>query len=86
MKRILIQIDEATHQGLKARASREGRSIADLVRESIAGNRRNEPARSLEDFSFVGSGSLPADRKDRTSQNHDGALARAFSSRPRKRK
>jgi hypothetical protein len=86
MKRILIQIDEETHQGLKARASREKRSIADVVRESIAANRRNRPIRSVDDFSFVGSGSSPADRKDRTSQNHDRALASAFSARRRKRK
>ena len=86
MRRILIQIDEETHLGLKARASREGRSIADLVRESIAANRRNLPARSIDDFSFVGSGSSAGDRKDRTSENHDRALVSAFSARRRKRK
>jgi hypothetical protein len=83
MRRLLIQVDEETHQVLKARALRERRSVADLVRESIAMNRPNDAARSIGDFSFVGSGSSTADRKDRTSENHDRALASAFSRRKR---
>jgi hypothetical protein len=85
MKRLLIQVDEETHQVLKARASHERRSVADLVRESIALNRRNDAARSIDDFSFVGSGSSTADRKDRTSETHDRALASAFSRRKRRK-
>jgi hypothetical protein len=86
MRRIPIQIDEATYQALKTRAFREGRSIADLVRESIAVNTRNVTAHTIDDFSFVGSGSSPHDRKDRTSERHDDALATAFASRRKKRK
>ena len=85
MRRIPIQIDEETYQTLKARAYREDRSIADLVRESIAMNTRNGPP-SIDHFSFVGSGSAPADQKDRTSEQHDRALADAFAGRRRKRK
>lgn len=85
MKRIPIQIDEETHRALKARALREGRSIADLIRESIAVNRRNATPRSIDDYSFVGSGSSAADRKERTSENHDRALAAAFATRRRRR-
>lgn len=86
MRRIPIQIDEATYQALKTRAFREGRSIADLVRESIAVNTRNVTPRSIDDFSFIGSGSSPDDRKNRTSERHDNALAIAFESRRKKRK
>ena len=86
MRRIPIQIDEETYHALKARAHREDRSIADLVRESIAMNTRNGPPRSIDHFLFVGSGSATADRKDRTSEQHDRALADAFASRRRKRK
>ena len=86
MRRIPIQIDEETYQTLTARAYREDRSIADLVRESIAMNTRNGPSHSIDHFSFVGSGSAPADRKDRTSERHDRALADAFAARRRKRK
>jgi hypothetical protein len=86
MRRIPIQLDEDTYQALKARAYREDRSIADLVRESIAMNTRNGPPPSIDHFSFVGSGSAPADRNDRTSEQHDRALADAFASRRRKRK
>jgi predicted CopG family antitoxin len=86
VRRLPIQIDDEMYQLLKARAFREGRSIADLIRESIALNSRNAPPRSIEVFSFVGSGSSPADRKERTSERHDRALANAFAARMRKRK
>ena len=86
MRRIPIQIDEETYESLKTRAIREGRSIADLVRESIAMNRRNVAPRSVEEFSFVGSGSSPSDRKERTSENHDRALAIALAPGRRRKK
>jgi len=86
MRWIPIQIEESTYQALKARALRERRSIADLIRESIIANRQNLLPRSVEDFSFVDSGASPADRKDRTSENHDRVLAEAFAARSRKRK
>lgn len=86
MRRIPIQIEEETYQALKARAFREGRSIADIVRESIALANRNARPRSIEDFTFVGSGSNPADRKERTSENHDRALAEAYDRRQKKRR
>lgn len=83
MRRIPIQLDEATYRALKLRAFREGRSIAALVRESVA--KHLDPARpgSIDDFSFVGSGSSTRDRAERTSENHDRALADA--SRPSRR-
>jgi plasmid stability protein len=81
MRRIAIEIDDEMHQALKARASRERRSIADLIRESIAMTLRNTTPRSSEEFGFVGSGYCAADRKDLTSENHDRALANAFSVR-----
>ena len=85
MRRIPIQIDDETYQALKSRAVRR-RFIADLVRESIVMNRRNMAPRSIEEWSFVGSGYCAADRKERTSENHDRALAEAFSVRRRRRK
>jgi hypothetical protein len=42
---------------------------------------KNEPPRSIDQFSFVGSGSAPTDRKERTSEHHDRALAGAFAAR-----
>jgi hypothetical protein len=45
---------------------------------------RDGAPRSIEEFSFVGSGSSAADRKDRTSENHDRALADAILPRPKK--
>jgi hypothetical protein len=86
MRRIPIQIDEDMYQSLKARSFREGRSIADLVRESIAINGKESAPRSIDQFSFVGSGSCAADRKERTSERHDRALANAFGPRKRKKK
>jgi len=86
MRRIPIQITEETYQALKARAFREGRSIADLVRESIAMNNKGLAPRSIDQFSFVGSGSCPADRKDRTSERHHAAVAGAFASRGKRKK
>jgi hypothetical protein len=86
VRRIPIQLDETAYQALKARAFREHRSIADLIRESIALNQRNVPPRSIDDFSFIGSGSAPSDRTDRTSERHDEALAQALAPRRAKRK
>ncbi|HEY6138292.1 MAG TPA: hypothetical protein VI670_11060 [Thermoanaerobaculia bacterium] len=86
MRRIPIQIDEETYQALKARAFREDRSIADLVRESIALNSGRVPPSSIDQFSFVGSGWSAADRKDRTSERHHRAVVSAFAARGRRKK
>lgn len=85
MRRIPIQLDEKTYLALKERAFRERRSIAELVRESVAAHQKVD-RRSIEQFSFVGSGSSPADRRQRISEDHDRALARAFSPRGKSRK
>ncbi|HUP50077.1 MAG TPA: hypothetical protein VNA04_14930 [Thermoanaerobaculia bacterium] len=37
--------------------------------------------RSIDDFTFVGSGRGAGDREERVSENHDLALAGAFASR-----
>jgi hypothetical protein len=51
--------------------------------QSTAMNGRNGPPRSIAQFSFVASGSAPTDRKKRTSEHHDRALADAIAA-PRK--
>lgn len=55
--------------------------IDEDTRESIPMNGRNERPRSIDHFSFVGSGSAPTDGKERTSEHHDRALAGAFAAR-----
>lgn len=79
MRRILIQIDEETYRALKLRARHEKRSVASIVRETIAVPARR--AITVEDFGFVGSGEASDDRRKNVSENHDRELAAAFSSR-----
>ena len=74
------------YEALKARAFRERRSIAELVRESLTAHLQDSPPRAIGEFSFVGAGSSRTDRRDKTSEAHDRALAVAFASRRSKRK
>lgn len=82
MRRIPIQLDEETYKALKRRAFEENRSIASLVRESVA--RMLTPGiRSIEDFSFVASGRAANRPAVPVSEDHDRALADAI--RPKRK-
>ena len=62
MKRIQIQLDDATYEAVRRRAFDEGRSMASVVRESLArtfGTAVPPGRKTIKDFSFVGIGSDP---------------------------
>ena len=62
MKRTQIQLDDATYEAVRRRAFDEGRSMASVVRESLArtfGTALPEGRKTIKDFSFVGIGSDP---------------------------
>ena len=62
MKRTQIQLDDATYEAVRRRAFDEGRSMASVVRESLArtfGTVVPEGRKTINDFSFVGIGSDP---------------------------
>ena len=84
MRRIPIQLHEDMYRALKKRAFEEGRSIASIVRQSVAKHMAPNAPRSAGDFAFIGSGKSSRDRVDRVSENHDAALADAFSARRRR--
>jgi len=84
MRRIPIQLDDKTYAALKRRAAQQGRSIAAIVRESL-GRYVDDRALTSGDFTFVGSGRNASDRKQRTSERHDDALAEAIAPRRKKR-
>ena len=85
MRRIPIQFDEEIYRTLKRRAFEEQRSIASIVRESVERFVSRRKPLTIADFTFVGAGRNPSDRKDRTSENHDEALAEAIVYRKKKR-
>ena len=62
MKRTQIQLDEATYEAVRRRAFDEGRSMASVVRETLArafGTAAPEGQKTIKDFKFVGIGSDP---------------------------
>ncbi len=85
MKRTQIQLDDATHEAVRRRAFEQGRSMASIVRETLAeafGTRRARPRRTIEDFTFVGKGSDPTPPQDvPVSEDHDRWYAEAVSGR-----
>ena len=63
MKRTQIQLDDATYEAVRRRAFEEGRSMASVVRETLArtfGTTAPEARKTIEDFTFVGIGSDPS--------------------------
>ena len=63
MKRTQIQLDDATHAAVRRRAFEQGRSMASVVRETLAeafGTQRAKPRRRIEDFTFVSMGADPS--------------------------
>ena len=78
MRRTLVQFDEDTYEKLRQRAFENKQSMASIVRELVskgldAGKRKKY--RTLQDFSFVGSGASKQGRLAPVSERHDAALA-----------
>ena len=86
MKRTQIQLDDATYEAVRRRAFEEGRSMASVVRESLArtfGTAPPEVRTTIEDFTFVGVGSDPNPPEDLpVSEDHDRWYAQAVLDRP----
>ena len=78
MKRIPIQIDDATHERLRKKAFAEKRSIASIVRESIDRAFATTTPRSPGDFPFVASGRTKPPADGPVSENHDAAVVDSF--------
>ena len=85
MKRTQIQLDDATYEAVRRRAFEEGRSMASVVRETLArtfGTEPPEARKTIKDFTFVGIGSDPNPPEGvPVSVDHDRWYAQAVHSR-----
>lgn len=85
VKRTQIQLDDATYEAVRRRAFEQGRSMASVVRETLAealGTRGARPRRRIEDFAFVGMGSDPAPSPETSAaEDHDRWYAEAVAKR-----
>ena len=85
MKRTQIQLDDATYETLRRRAFEQGRSMASLVRETLAEAFAAAPGArrwTLKDFTFVGMGADPHPPPDvPVSEDHDRWYAEAVAGR-----
>ena len=85
MRRTQIQLDDATYEAVRRRAFEQGRSMASVVRETLAealGTRGAGPRRRIEDFKFIGMASDPAPPPDGSvAENHDRWFAEAVANR-----
>ncbi len=87
MKRTQIQLDEATYEAVRRKAFEQGRSMASVVRETLAeafgtSARRGKRKLTIEDFTFIGMGRDPNPPPDvPVSVDHDKWYAEAIASR-----
>lgn len=87
MKRTQIQLDEATFEAVRRRAYEQGRSMASVVRETLAESfgtsaQSAKRAWTLEDFTFIGMGRDPHPPADvPVSEDHDKWYAETIASR-----
>ena len=85
MKRTQIQLDDATYEAVRRRAYEQNRSMASVVRETLAkafGVESGVEKRkwTIEDFPFIGMGRDPDNPPDApVSEHHDDALADAYA-------
>ena len=83
MKRTQIQLDEATYEAVRRRAYEQGRSMASVVRETLAeafGTEVKKPRWTIDDFTFIGMGRDSNNpREAPVSEHHDDALADAYA-------
>ena len=80
MRRILIQIDDRTHDWLRLRSFKEKRSMASIVRECLEKS-NDAPPLTLKDFPFVGLGRSKQGKLAPISVNHDAALTEILDAR-----
>lgn len=87
MRRTLIQLDDATHAELRRLSYEQGRSMASLVRETLArafGTKRSRGRPGgLNAYPFVAAGSSRPDGYT-ASEEHDRALADAIQPAPKR--
>ena len=87
MKRTQIQLDEATYEAVRRRAFEQGRSMASVVRETLAealgtDDRSRHRKLAIEDFTFIGMGRDPNPPRDvPVSVDHDRWYAEAIANR-----
>jgi hypothetical protein len=87
VRRTVIQLDEETYAELRRFAYEQGRSMASLVRETLAGSFGTKKGRrgsgGLGNYPFVASGSSrPASYT--VSEEHDRALGDAIPPQPKR--
>ncbi len=87
MKRTQIQLDDATYEAVRRRAFKDGRSMASVVRDTLAealgttARNRNKKW-TIEDFTFIGMGTDPDPPPDvPVSVDHDKWYAQAIARR-----
>ena len=87
MKRTQIQLDEATYEAVRRKAFEQGRSMASVVRETLAealgtADRSRPRKLTIQDFTFVGMGRDPQPPRDvPVSVDHDRWHAEAVAGR-----
>ncbi len=89
MKRTQIQLDDEMHAALRRLAYEQGRSMASVVRETLAKGfetRRPRKAASLRSFPFVGAGRSEQKTVSPVSERHDEALAEVLLGKTRRRR
>ena len=74
MRRVQIQLDEATYELLRRRAFERRQSLAVTIREVLHEKLQpaRKPRRRLEDFSFIGA--FRSGEPNRVSEEHDEVL------------
>ena len=87
MKRTQIQLDEATYEAVRRKAFEQGRSMASVVRETLAealgtSDKSRKGKLTIEDFTFIGMGRDANPPRDvPVSVDHDEWYAEAIASR-----
>lgn len=87
MRRMQVQLDDATYEAVRRRACEQGRSMAAVVREALseafgAAAGEQDAKRTVEDFTFVGMGRDPDPPADvPVSVDHDKWFAEAIAGR-----
>lgn len=87
MKRTQIQLDEATYEAVRRKAFEQGRSMASVVRETLAAalgtaDKSRHRKLTIDDFTFIGMGRDANPPRDvPVSVDHDKWYAEAIASR-----
>ncbi len=87
MKRTQIQLDEATYEAVRRKAFERGRSMASVVRETLAealgtADHGRQAKLTIDDFTFIGMGRDPdPPRNVPVSVDHDKWYAEAIAGR-----